>query len=55
MVSLLLLQKTPFNDQGLRPVFADICASSLDEILGMGFTDGPSIELKAVKWPLASH
>ena len=39
---------TPFNDHGLRPLIADICASNLDELLGMGFTNGPPMEQKAM-------
>ena len=42
-----VLDSTPSNDHGLRPVIAVVCASNLDKILSMGFSGGPSTEQKA--------
>ena len=42
-----VLDSTPSNDHGLRPVVAAVCASNLDKILSMGVSSGPSTEQKA--------
>ena len=43
----VVLDLTPFNDRGLRPVIADACIGNLDKILSMGFSSGPSTEQRA--------
>ena len=41
-----VLDSTPSNDRGLRPVIANVCASNLNKMLSMGISSGPSAEQK---------